>query len=41
MVDIRAIVESLDEIYDLDRIVLELETGRLVRTEQEADAASR
>jgi hypothetical protein len=41
MVDIRAILESLDEIYDLDRLVLELETGRLVATEEEADRASR
>jgi len=41
MVDIRGIIESLDEIYDLDRIVLELTTGRLVTTEQEADQASR
>jgi hypothetical protein len=41
MVDIRAIVESLDEIYDLDRLVLELTTGELFTTEQEADQASR
>ena len=40
MVDIRAIVESLDEIYDLDRLVLELETGQLVATEEEADRAA-
>ncbi|MGD8873443.1 MAG: S46 family peptidase [Gemmatimonadota bacterium] len=39
MVDIRAIIEALDEVYDLDRIVLELETGRLVSTEAEADRA--
>jgi hypothetical protein len=30
--------EALDEIYDMDRIVLELETGTLVPTEAEADA---
>jgi len=41
MVDIRAIIESLDEIYDLDRLVLELTTGSLVATEQEADLARR
>jgi hypothetical protein len=39
MVDIRAILESLDEIYDLDRLVLELTTGNLVTTEREADQA--
>jgi hypothetical protein len=38
-VDIRAIIEALDEIYDADRIVLELTTGRLVETEQAADQA--
>jgi hypothetical protein len=36
-VDIRAILESLDVIYDADRLVLELRTGRLVETEQAAD----
>jgi len=41
MVDIRAIIESLDEIYDMDRLVLELETGRLVATEEEADRTAR
>ncbi|MDH3208576.1 MAG: S46 family peptidase [Gemmatimonadota bacterium] len=41
MVDIRAIIEALDEIYDLDRLVLELTTGRLTTTEQEADQARR
>jgi hypothetical protein len=41
MVDIRVIIESLDEIYDLDRLVLELTTGSLVATEQEADQAQR
>ena len=40
-VDARGILEALDDIYDADRIVLELTTGRLVTTEAEADAASR
>ena len=40
-VDIRAILESLDEIYDADRLVLELTTGRLVETEEAADQAGR
>ncbi|HUF75729.1 MAG TPA: S46 family peptidase [Longimicrobiales bacterium] len=40
-VDIRAILESLDEIYDADRLVLELTTGRLVETEEAADQARR
>lgn len=40
-VDIRAILEALDDVYDLDRLVLELTTGRLVGTEAEADAARR
>ncbi len=40
-VDSRAILEALGEIYDLDRLVLELTTGRLVETEAEADAAGR
>ena len=38
-VDSRAIMESLDEVYDADRMVLELRTGQLVETEQEADTA--
>jgi hypothetical protein len=38
MVDVRAIQEALDVMYDADRIVLELTTGRLVQTESEADA---
>ena len=38
-VDARGILEALDEIYDADRIVLELTTGQLVATEEEADAA--
>jgi hypothetical protein len=37
MVDVRAILEGLDEAYDLDRIVQELLTGRLFETEAEAD----
>ncbi len=37
-VDVRGILEALDEIYDADRIVLELTTGQLVGTEAEADA---
>ncbi len=37
-VDARGILEALDEIYDADRIVLELRSGRLVPTEEEADA---
>jgi hypothetical protein len=40
-VDVRAILESLDEIYDADRLVLELTTGRLVETEAAADQARR
>lgn len=40
-VDARGILEALDDIYDADRIVLELTTGRLARTEAEADAAMR
>jgi len=39
--DIRGILEALDEVYDLDRLVLELRTGRLVETELEADRAGR
>ena len=37
-VDARGILEALDEIYDADRIVLELTTGQMVATEDEADA---
>jgi len=36
-VDSRAILESLDEIFDFDRLVLELTSGELVETEAEAD----
>ena len=39
MVNVRAIQAALDHVYDADRIVRELETGRLYRTEREADAA--
>ena len=38
-VDARGILEALDEIYDADRIVLELTTGQMVATEDEADTA--
>ena len=38
MVDARAVIESLDAVYDLDRIVQELRTGDVVMTEAEADA---
>jgi len=41
MVDVRAVREALDEVYDADRIVLEILTGRMVRTEAEADAIGR
>ncbi len=37
-VDSRGMMEALDEIYDMDRIVLELKTGEMVATEAEADA---
>jgi len=40
-VDVRAILEALDVIYDADRLVLELRTGRVVSTEREADQAGR
>jgi len=39
MVDVRAVIAALDAVYDADRIVLELETGRLYETEAAADAA--
>jgi hypothetical protein len=41
MVDVRAIRAALDHVYDADRIVLELETGRLLETEEAADAVMR
>jgi hypothetical protein len=37
-VDVRGMLEALGEIYDADRLVLELTTGTLARTEAEADA---
>ncbi len=39
MVDVRAIRATLDHVYDLDRIVAELDSGQLYRSEEEADAA--
>jgi hypothetical protein len=41
MVDVRAIIEALDDVYDADRIVAELLRGRLFPTEAEADALGR
>ncbi len=40
MVDVRAIKEAMDNVYDGDRIVQEILTHRLFRTESEAHAAS-
>jgi hypothetical protein len=40
-VDVRAILEALDQVYDLDRLVLELTSGQLVETESEADSRGR
>lgn len=37
-VDVRGILEALDVMYDADRIVLELTSGKLVQDEAEADA---
>ncbi len=37
-VDVRGILEALDEIYDADRLVLEVTEGILAPTEEEADA---
>ncbi len=37
-VDVRGMLEALDDIYDADRLVLELTSGQLVPTEEEADA---
>jgi hypothetical protein len=37
-VDSRGIIEALDEMFDADRIVLELLSGELVDSEEEADA---
>jgi hypothetical protein len=39
MVDVRAIREAMDKVYDADRIVQEFLTHRLFRTEAEADAS--
>ena len=36
-VDIRAILAALDHVYEMDRLVVELRSGRLVATEAEAD----
>jgi hypothetical protein len=41
MVDVRAIKEAMDIVYDADRIVQEFLTHRLFRTEAEADAGGR
>ncbi len=38
MVDVRAIIEAMDDVYDGDRVVAELITGRLFRSEADADA---
>ncbi len=38
-VDVRGVLEALDDIYDADRLVLELTTGQLVDSEAAADAA--
>ena len=38
MVDVRAVVAALDRVYGAHRVVQELRTGRLVRSEREADA---
>jgi RNAse (barnase) inhibitor barstar len=41
MVDVRAIREALDDVYDADRIVMEITTHTLYPTEAAADAARR
>ncbi len=41
MVDVRAVHAALEHVYDADRIVQELMTGRLYRTEEEADSRGR
>jgi len=38
MVDMRSVKATLDTVYDVDRVVLELTTGTLAETEAEADA---
>lgn len=40
-VDARAMVESLDKVFDMDRIAQELRTGRVFDTEAAADATMR
>jgi hypothetical protein len=40
-VDARAILEALDVVYDMDRLVHELTSGELIETEQAADARGR
>jgi hypothetical protein len=41
MVDVRAVRAALDQVYSTDRILGEIETGRLFATESEAEAARR
>jgi hypothetical protein len=41
MVDVRAITEALDDVYDADRVIEELITGRLVPREEDADESVR
>ncbi|UCD24875.1 MAG: S46 family peptidase [Gemmatimonadota bacterium] len=41
MVDVRAIRAALDQVYSTDRILAEIETGRLFTTESEAEGARR
>lgn len=36
-VDSRGIIEALDTVYDMDRVVVELRTGELFETEAAAD----
>ena len=40
-VDAQGMLESLDKVYDMDRIALELRNGRLFETEAAADASVR
>ena len=40
-VDVRGILEALDDVYDMDRLVVEVTTGRLPATEAEADRSRR
>jgi hypothetical protein len=37
MVDVRAVRAALDQVYSTDRILAEIETGRLFATEGEAE----